>query len=116
MKHLDVSWLWIREAVRKGDLVLRKINGKVNPADLLTKPKSAAEAARLSEALGYRLVIRKAKEGDSAENLAGIVHRMMKGDRREEAERMDTVTWWMEKAGSEDWKHGGVVYMVEASG
>ena len=51
VKHLDVGWLWIQDAVRKGDLVLRKINGKVNPADVLTKPKSAAEAMRLTDAL-----------------------------------------------------------------
>ena len=58
IKHLDVGWLWIQELVKRGQVVLGKINGKVNPGDLMTKPKSAAEAARLTEAVGYELVIR----------------------------------------------------------
>jgi hypothetical protein len=116
IKHLDTGWLWIQDAVKSGLVVLRKINGKVNPADLLTKPKSAAEAARLSEALGYRLVIRKAKEGDSAETITGLVQRLLRGDRRDDAEKMETMAWWMDKAGYGDWKHGGAVQIVERCG
>ena len=37
-----------------------KIDGKVNPADFLTKPKSVKETARLSEALNYDMNPRKA--------------------------------------------------------
>ena len=36
-----------------------KINGTVNPADFLTKPKSAKETARLSEALNFDMPTRK---------------------------------------------------------
>jgi hypothetical protein len=63
VKHLDTGWLWIQDVVRAGLVVLRKINGKVNPADLMTKAKSAAEAERLTEALGYRLRFRRRKSG-----------------------------------------------------
>ena len=59
IKHLDVGWLWIQDLVKQGKIVLKKINGKVNPADLMTKPKSAAEAVRLTEAVGYGLIMRK---------------------------------------------------------
>jgi hypothetical protein len=97
IKHLDTGWLWIQDVVRAGLIVLRKINGKVNPADLMTKPKSAAEAARLSEALGYRLRIRKAKDGGGTETMAGLVQRLMKGDRRADEEKMETVMWWMDR-------------------
>ena len=53
IKHLDVGWLWIQLTVKKVDIKLMKIDGKVNPADLLTKPKSVKETASLSEALNY---------------------------------------------------------------
>ena len=59
IKHLDVGWLWIQDLVRKGEVTLKKINGKVNPVDLTNKSKSAAEALRVPEAVGYGLVIRK---------------------------------------------------------
>ena len=36
-----------------------KIYGTVNPADFLTKPKSAKEMGRLSEALNYDMPSRK---------------------------------------------------------
>ena len=59
IKHLDVGWFWIQDFVKNRDIVLMKINGKVDPADLMTKPKSAAEAVRLTMAVGYGLIIRK---------------------------------------------------------
>ena len=36
-----------------------KIDGKFNPSDFLTKPKSVKETARLSEALNYDMCPRK---------------------------------------------------------
>ena len=36
-----------------------KINGTVNPAEFLKKPKSAKETARLSEALNFDMPTRK---------------------------------------------------------
>ena len=39
--------------MKKGDIKFLKINGKVNPADFLTTPKSAKETASLAEALNY---------------------------------------------------------------
>ena len=41
IKHLDVGWCWIQATVEKGEITLIKIDGKINPADVLTKPKSA---------------------------------------------------------------------------
>ena len=42
-----------------GKIKLMKINGTVNPADFLTKPKSAKETGRLSEALNFDMPSRK---------------------------------------------------------
>jgi hypothetical protein len=43
VRHLEVRFLWLQEVVRKGRLMLRKILGEKNPADILTKPKNAAD-------------------------------------------------------------------------
>ena len=96
VKHLDVGWLWIQESVRKGQLKLRKIDGRINPGDLMTKPKSAAEAIRLSELTSYSLVIRKAR-GAKEESFAGFLARIMKGSVDGEAGKDGTREWWIEK-------------------
>ena len=45
--------------MERGDITLVKIDGKINPSDILTKPKSAKEMARLTEALSYEMPTRK---------------------------------------------------------
>ena len=37
VRHLDTRELWIQERVARGDLVLRKVSGAENIADILTK-------------------------------------------------------------------------------
>ena len=37
LRHVRIGHLWIQERVRAQELVLRKIPGEVNPADMLTK-------------------------------------------------------------------------------
>ena len=103
IKHLDTGWLWIQDVVKAGTVILKKIDGRINPADLMTKPKSAAEAARLSEVLGYRLVVRKRKE--EGETYTGFVRRLMRGDRRTQEEQWETMEWWM-KGGSDGGARG----------
>jgi hypothetical protein len=36
-RHIQVHYLWVQERVGKGDIVLKKVWGGENPADLLTK-------------------------------------------------------------------------------
>ena len=43
MRHLDTHTLWIQQAVRSGRVDLRKVDGDVNPADLLTKHSLSRE-------------------------------------------------------------------------
>ena len=40
LRHLEIKCLWLQECVRRGKLVLGKVRGDINPADVLTKPKS----------------------------------------------------------------------------
>ena len=55
IKHLDVGWLWIQEAVKSRLIKLVKIDGKENPSDILTKPISALEASRVLKCVGFEL-------------------------------------------------------------
>jgi hypothetical protein len=109
VKHLDVGWLWIQEAVRKGDLVLEKICGKINPADMLTKPKSVAEMIRLTDALWYDIKVRRQRAEDERRDggFTGFVRRMLRGADKDGDDRAETMLWWkinMEVA----WKEGTI--------
>ena len=37
MRHIEVRDLWLQEEVRKGNVVVQKVLGTDNPADLMTK-------------------------------------------------------------------------------
>ena len=40
VRHLETRRLWVQEAVKAGRLVLDKVGGDQNPANMLTKPLS----------------------------------------------------------------------------
>ena len=96
IKHLEVGWLWMQEAVRKGDLVLVKICGKINPADILTKPKSIAEMIRLTDALWYEIKVREQRPGDMERDggFTGFVKRMLRGADKDGEDHGETMMWW----------------------
>ena len=56
MRHLEVKMLWIQEAVGRGVITLRKVDGKLNPADILTKPKGRHEIGEQLGRIGAQLV------------------------------------------------------------
>jgi len=47
LRHLGIKFLWLQEAVRRKKVVLSKVRGDVNPADVLTKPKSLDDMKQL---------------------------------------------------------------------
>ena len=47
LRHVEIKFLWLQEAVRKKKVVLSKVRGDVNPADVLTKPKSLDDMKQL---------------------------------------------------------------------
>ena len=55
LKHMDVRFLWVQDRVRGGDLTIKHIDGKINPADVLTKPKSRDECDTLVRPVHLRL-------------------------------------------------------------
>ena len=49
MRHIAVRELCVEDLVREKKIMLRKINGHVNAADLLTRPLARADLDRLLE-------------------------------------------------------------------
>jgi len=47
LRHLGIKFLWLQEAVRRKKVVLSKVRGDINPADVLTKPKSLDDMKQL---------------------------------------------------------------------
>ena len=62
IRHLDVKFLWIQDAVRAGKITIRKVRGVENPADILTKPKSVDEVEDLLKSIGGYMVDKKKDE------------------------------------------------------
>jgi hypothetical protein len=51
-KHIEARYFFIRELVQAGKLTVRHISGKLNVADIFTKPLSREDHMRLTAALG----------------------------------------------------------------
>lgn len=53
---MAVQYLWVQQMVKEKWIVLCKVKGTENPADILTKPKNRTEMAELLMKVGVRLV------------------------------------------------------------
>ena len=69
IRHIEVKWLWLQKAVADGRFRLVKLVGTENPADVLTKYKTFAEARDLLRSVGVGLVGRSSR--DSTEENGG---------------------------------------------
>ena len=47
MRHVELKYLWVQEAVSKGRIRMRKVPGYHNPADILIKPEERRELGGL---------------------------------------------------------------------
>jgi hypothetical protein len=54
MRRIEVQYLWVQDVVKKGRLVVKKIHGLVNPADLLTKYLNGDRITELMGRVGVR--------------------------------------------------------------
>jgi hypothetical protein len=43
VRHLEVRYLWVQDALKKGKFTIEKVKGDINPGDLATKPHSLEE-------------------------------------------------------------------------
>ena len=55
VRHLAVSDLWVQQRVQKGDVIIEKVAGKVNPADLLTKALDWPRILELITQMGLKV-------------------------------------------------------------
>ena len=56
VRHIELRTLWLQHAVERKLIVLRKVLGKVNPADIGTKILTAAEVVANLAIMGMRYV------------------------------------------------------------
>ena len=71
LRHIRVQYLWLQSRVKEGDIVMRKIPGKANPADLMTKHLPANEMERHLDTLNVEL---RADRAGTAPQLNVIHH------------------------------------------
>ena len=57
MRHIETQYLWVQQVVQKGLVKIRKVPGELNPADILTKPKSKREMIPLLQRINVDLTI-----------------------------------------------------------
>ena len=51
-RHMDVQYLWLQEKVKAREISITKIQGKQNPADMLTKHLSKEEMVKFMKKCG----------------------------------------------------------------
>ena len=56
MRHVEVKDLWLQALVKEGRVVLRKVSGNRNPADVMTKYHDRATVTRLLALVGINVV------------------------------------------------------------
>ena len=66
VRHMEVKFVGQQEAVKNRGIEVNKIPGDVNPADVLTKPKSFREVAELLEGVGVHVRSRR-EDGPSGD-------------------------------------------------
>ena len=59
VRHLEVKFLWLQQVVRDRRLEIRKVHGADNPANVLTKSKSAGEMILVMPARHMKLIARE---------------------------------------------------------
>ena len=55
MRHVELRYLWVQEAVKRGRVRLEKVRGTDNPADHLTKGKAIWEFRELLSGVGAEM-------------------------------------------------------------
>ena len=72
-RHIQVHYLWVQERVNAGDIVLKKIWGGENPADLLTKILDAPKLNRCLQVFGVKYMSGRADSAPAVADASCIV-------------------------------------------
>ena len=62
LRHVRVGTLWIQERIEDGDLVVKKVRGDDNPADLCTKHVNEKLATKFMDHLNFEFVEGRAEK------------------------------------------------------
>ena len=62
LRHVELKWLWVQDAVKDGRVKLRTVPGSENVADHLTKPKTKVEVEGLLAKVGAEFRDAKKKQ------------------------------------------------------
>ena len=72
IRHIEVKWLWLQQAVAEGKFRLRKIPGSMNPADVCTKYLTRSDIQDKLEAVNVELWVERRGGGkEMSEGRAG---------------------------------------------
>ena len=75
MRHIEVRDLWLQEEVRKGNVVVQKVLGTDNPADLMTKFLHVKEIEHRLGEMGME--VRKAERKTEKETKGMVESKMV---------------------------------------
>ena len=53
LKHVDVSFLWVQEKVRKKEIAIHKVHTSLNYSDILTKPVTSHALRKMMLDMGF---------------------------------------------------------------
>ena len=93
MRHMEVKFLWVQESLKKKRFVIRKIGGKDNCADVLTKPQSLTQMKDLLDIMDANIIHREATSDRRVDHIAA---------RRVEPERFAKARWADDDVDDED--------------
>ena len=65
IRHIEVRWLWLQQAVAEGRFRMRKVLGAKNPADVCTKYLTLSEAKEKLRAVNVEVLSRRREDGSS---------------------------------------------------
>ncbi len=54
-RHIEVRFLWVQEAVRRHRITIKKVSGKLNPADVMTKARGMSEIRGVLESVNVKV-------------------------------------------------------------
>ena len=67
-RHINVQYLWIQERVQEGHLGLAKVQGKKNPADMMTKAVGSETMQQHLKFMNFRNAVGRAEKASKLLN------------------------------------------------
>ena len=70
LRHINVHWLWVQESIKNGDVEARKVNGKDNPADLMTEHLPSNDITKRLGDMNFEIATGRADKSLKLSNVA----------------------------------------------